>query len=134
MYFPVMWFSLDVEATEKFVNDLKTLLSLTDVFMYIGVILLLVGSLTIFTVALLNLLSRQRVKSPTGDKVSNKFHVRGCRTVCRENHRDRFPQVLMYLDTSSGNDDAHVRIDRKLYPSSIEGFSTDLQSKGQPGK
>ncbi|XP_031829308.1 protein croquemort [Nomia melanderi] len=110
VYFPVMWFSLDVEATDKFINDLKTLLSLTDVFMYVGVILVLVGSLTIFTVALLYLLSRQRVKSPTGDK------------------------VLMYLDTSGGNDDAHVRIDRRLYPSSIECFNMDLQSKIQPGK
>lgn len=36
---------------------------------------------------------------------------------------------LMYLDKPDVNEDAHVRNDRRLYPSSIECFNMDLQSK-----
>lgn len=35
---------------------------------------------------------------------------------------------LMYLDNGGVNEDAHVRSDRKLYPT-VECFNMDLQSK-----
>lgn len=119
IYFPVFWFTLDVEATDEFVDDLKTLLSLPDVFRYIAVILFLVGSLTIFTVALLYLLSRQRANSVASDKATKP------RMIVSAGNKSE----LMYLDTTEGADDAHVRNDRRLYPSSIECFNMDLQSK-----
>ncbi|XP_076655822.1 protein croquemort [Halictus rubicundus] len=124
IYFPVLWFTLEVEATDMFVDDLKTLLSLPDVFRYIGAILVLVGSLTIFTVALLYLLSRQRANSVANDKAI-KPHM----LVSPGNKSE-----LIYLDTNEGKDDAHMRNDRKLYPSSIECFNMDLQSKLRPQK
>lgn len=71
IYFPVMWFSLEVEATQKFVDDLRKLLSLPNVCIYAGIILILVGSLIISTVALLYLLNRQRANSLASDKVIN---------------------------------------------------------------
>ncbi|XP_076297743.1 protein croquemort [Lasioglossum baleicum] len=124
IYFPMFWFTLDVEATDEFVDDLKTLLSLPDVFRYIGVILFLVGSLTIFTVALLYLLSRQRANSAASDKATKP------RMIVSAGNKSE----LMYLDNSEGADDVHVRNDRKLYPSSIECFNMDLQSKLRPQK
>ncbi|XP_076673421.1 protein croquemort isoform X2 [Andrena cerasifolii] len=71
IYFPVMWFSLEVEATDKFVNSLKSLLTVPDVFMYAGGIMVLVGSLIICTMALLHLLNRQRASLVATDKVRN---------------------------------------------------------------
>lgn len=121
IYFPVMWFSLDVETTEIFLDDLKTLLSLSDVFTYIGAILVLVGSLTIFTVALLYLLSRQRANSVANDKASKP------RMIASTGNKTE----LMYLDTSAAADDGHVRSDRKLYPTSVT--SVECKSSGGDG-
>ncbi|XP_078051658.1 scavenger receptor class B member 1-like [Augochlora pura] len=106
IYFPVMWFSLDVETADMFMDDLKTLLSLSDVFKYIGAILVIVGSLTIFIVALLYLLSRQQANSVANDKASKP------RMIASTGNKTE----LMYLDTSGAADDGHVRNDRKLYP------------------
>lgn len=119
IYFPVFWFTLDVEATDKFVDDLKTLLSVPDVFRYISAILFLVGSLTIFTVALLYLLSRQRANSVASDKATKP------RMIVSAGNKSE----LMYLDTNEAGDDGHARNDRRLYPASIECFNMDLQSK-----
>ncbi|CAL7934631.1 unnamed protein product [Xylocopa violacea] len=106
MYFPVMWFSLEAEATEKFVNDLKKLLSLPYVCMYAGIIMVLVGSLIIFTVAVLYLLNKQRANSVANDK-NTKSEVMSTSGEKSE---------LVYLDKANANDDAHVRTDRRLYP------------------
>lgn len=65
-----MWFALEVEATDKFVDELKKLLSLPNIFIYAGAIMVLVGSLIVFTIAILYLLNKQRVNSVTGDKVT----------------------------------------------------------------
>ena len=78
IYFPVMWFSLEVEATEKFVNDLKKFLSLPNVCVYTGVIMILVGSLIILTMVILYLLKRQRATSIAIDKVSGKYLTQIC--------------------------------------------------------
>ncbi|XP_029042884.1 protein croquemort-like [Osmia bicornis bicornis] len=106
IYFPVMWFSLEVEATQKFVDDLKKLLSLPNVCIYAGIILILVGSLIIFTVALLYLLNRQRANSVASDKITKPEVIAS---------RDK--TELVYLDNGKSNEDPHVRSDRKLYPS-----------------
>ncbi|KZC14662.1 Protein croquemort, partial [Dufourea novaeangliae] len=150
IYFPVMWFTLEVEATDQFVNDLKSLLSVSDMCIYIGAILVLIGSLIIFTVALLYLVSRQRANSVAGDKVIdvsfyfisiNSFLSR--RRIIMNISQETKPRIisstgnkseLMYLDTSGGNEDGHVRNDRRLYPSSIECFNMDLQAKLQRRK
>lgn len=79
IYFPVMWFSLEVEATEKFVNDLKKFLSLPNVFIYAGVIMILVGSLIILTMVILYLLNRQRAASVAIDKVNGNCLTRNSR-------------------------------------------------------
>lgn len=71
-----MWFSLEVEATDKFVNSLKSLLTVPDVFMYAGGIMVLVGSLIICTMALLHLLNRQRASSIATDKVRNHLIIK----------------------------------------------------------
>lgn len=76
IYFPVMWFSLEVEATEKFVNDLKKFLSLPSVCIYAGVIMILVGSLIILTMVVLYLLNRQRATSIAIDKVRKLFNTK----------------------------------------------------------
>lgn len=70
IYFPVMWFALEVEATDKFVDELKKLLSLPNIFIYAGAIMVLVGSLIVFTIAILYLLNKQRANSVAGDKVT----------------------------------------------------------------
>ena len=101
-----MWFSLEVEATQKFVDDLKKLLSLPNVCIYAGIILILVGSLIIFTVALLYLLNRQRANSVASDKITKP-----------EVTASRDKTELVYLDNGKSNEDPHVRSDRKLYPS-----------------
>nr|XP_034187328.1 protein croquemort-like isoform X1 [Osmia lignaria] len=106
IYFPVMWFSLEVEATQKFIDDLKKLLSLPNVCIYAGIILILVGSLIIFTVALLYLLNRQRANSLASDKITKpEVIASGDKT------------ELVYLDNGNSNEDHHVRSDRKLYRS-----------------
>lgn len=69
IYFPVMWFSLEVEASDKFVRNLKSLLLVPDVFMYAGAFMVAVGSLIICTVGLLHLLNRQRANYAASDKV-----------------------------------------------------------------
>lgn len=79
IYFPVMWFSLEVEAHEKFVNDLKKFLSLPNVFIYAGVIMILVGSLIILTMVILYLLNRQRAASVAIDKVNGNCLTRNSR-------------------------------------------------------
>lgn len=117
IYFPVMWFSLEVEATEKFVNDLKKFLSLPNVCVYTGVIMILVGSLIILTMVILYLLNRQRANSIAIDK-SVKQEMASAKK-----------SELVYLDKNNTGDDVHVRNDRKLYPNSIECFNMDLQSK-----
>ncbi|XP_076173959.1 protein croquemort [Ptiloglossa arizonensis] len=116
LYFPVMWFSLEVEATEKLVGNLKALLSLSDVFAYVGAVLVLAGFLVVFTVTLLYLLNRQRASSiVSGKPIGNKSES-------------------VYLDKNTENEDGHARNDRRLYPSSIECFNMDLQSKIQHRK
>ena len=119
IYFPVMWFSLEVEATDKFVNSLKSLLTVPDVFMYAGGIMVLVGSLIICTMALLHLLNRQRASSVATDKAAKPAIISSA--------VDK--SELMYLDKGGVTEDAHVRSDRKLYPTAIECFNMDLQSK-----
>ena len=119
IYFPVMWFSLEVEATDKFVNSLKSLLMVPDVFMYAGGIMVLVGSLIICTMALLHLLNRQRASSIATDKAAKPAIISSA--------VDK--SELMYLDKGGVAEDAHVRSDRKLYPTTIECFNMDIQSK-----
>ncbi|XP_060821734.1 protein croquemort-like [Bombus pascuorum] len=124
IYFPVMWFALEVEATDKFVNELKKLLSLPNIFIYAGAIMVLVGSLIVFTIAILYLLNRQRTNSVAGDKNSK------LETATASANKSE----LIYLDKSNGSDDVHVRNDRKLYFNSIECFNADLQPKLQNQK
>lgn len=81
IYFPVMWFSLEVEATEKFVNDLKKFLSLPNVCIYAGIIMILVGSLIILTMVILYLLNRQRATSIAIDKVNGNYLTRNLHSV-----------------------------------------------------
>ena len=64
-----MWFALDVDAPDEFVDGLKKLLSLPNVIIYAGVVMILVGSLMVLTVAMLYLLNKQRANSMTTDKV-----------------------------------------------------------------
>ncbi|KOC69025.1 Protein croquemort [Habropoda laboriosa] len=113
VYFPVLWFSLEVEATEKFVSDLKMLLSLPNVCIYVGAVMVLVGSLIILTTTLLYLLNKQRDKNAKSEIITSTPGK----------------SELVYMDKSNANDDANVRNDRKLYPKSIESFSMDLQTK-----
>lgn len=68
IYFPMMWFSLEVEAGERFTDDLKKLLSLPIVCMYAGAVMIAIGFLIFFTLAFLYLLKRHRAKSTTNDK------------------------------------------------------------------
>ncbi|CAK9830378.1 Protein peste [Anthophora retusa] len=121
IYFPALWFSLEVEATENFVSDLKQLLSLPSLCIYIGAVMVLVGSLIIITIALLYLLKRQRANSMASDK--------NAKTEMISSTADK--SELVYMDSSNTNDDANVRSDRRLYPNSIECFNMDLQSKLQ---
>ena len=71
VYFPVMWFALEVDAPDEFVDGLKKLLSLPNVIVYAGVVMILVGSLMVLTVPVLYLLNKQRANSMTTDKVIN---------------------------------------------------------------
>ncbi|XP_053980417.1 protein croquemort-like [Hylaeus volcanicus] len=125
MYFPVMWFSLEVEGTEDLFDNLRKLLSLPDVFMYAGAFLILAGILVICVLALLYLLKRHRAGAiATGKNVK-------LRAISPAGDKSE----LMYVDKSVGNEeDGHARNDRKLYPSSIECFNMDLQSKLQHRK
>lgn len=119
IYFPVFWFSLSVEVTDDFAVELQQLLSLPSVCMYAGVIMSIMGSLIMFTVALLHLLHRRSGSTVPGDK-----NAKGAGMLPTAVDKSE----LVYLDKGSANDDPHVRNDRKLYPSSIECFNMDLQS------
>lgn len=119
IYFPVFWFTLDVEATPKFVGNLNALLFMPDVLTYISAIPVVIGTLTIFTVVLLSLLSRQKANSVPSDKVTKP------RLIVSPGNKSE----LMYLDTNEATDDTNSRQDRRLYPASIECFNMDLQSK-----
>ncbi|XP_043253594.1 protein croquemort-like isoform X2 [Colletes gigas] len=121
IYFPVMWFSLEVEATEEFVDDLRKLLSLSDVFLYAGAILILAGFLVIFALALLYLLNKQQTGSMNGKSATISSST-----------GDK--SELMYVDKNACNEDGNARNDRRLYQSSIECFNMDLQSKLQHRK
>ncbi|XP_043512147.1 protein croquemort-like [Frieseomelitta varia] len=118
VYFPVMWFALEVDAPDEFVDGLKKLLSLPNVIVYASVVMILAGSLMVLTVAVLYLLNKQRANSMTTDK-----------NVKQEILAPADKSELIYLDKSNGGDDMHVRNDRKLYPNSTESINADLQSK-----
>ncbi|XP_017878842.1 protein croquemort-like [Ceratina calcarata] len=118
VYFPVIWFSLEVDATENFVNDLKKLLAVPSVCIYAAVIMILVGLLIVCGVALIYFLT-SRAKSLTDDKNAKPTERK---------------LELVYIDNDNTNDDGNVRNDRRLYPNSIEGRNMDLQSRLQNEK
>lgn len=147
LYFPVVWFSLEVDAPEPFVNDLKKLLALPDVCIYTGAVMVIAGLLTVCTFALVYFLHRNRAKSLTDDKNAKSTggkselvyldkgnsnddgQIKSDRLSPLQNAKStRDKSELVYLDKGNANDDGHVRSDRRLYPNSIDSLSIDLHS------
>ncbi|XP_020281410.1 protein croquemort-like [Pseudomyrmex gracilis] len=102
-YFPMFWFSLQVQVTEDMAYNLKTLLALPVVMLCTGVILAVVGLCLIGLVALLYLKKKQH--APTTDGATEK-------TV--DDPSDKKTEMV-YMDKVSGTEDANVRSDRCLY-------------------
>ncbi|OAD55216.1 Protein croquemort, partial [Eufriesea mexicana] len=117
IYFPVMWFSLEVEATDQFVGDLKKLLAIPNVCICTGLIMIVVGCLVDFTMILLYLLNKQRANPIPADKNSKKEVVPSA--------VDK--SELIYLNQNYANEDMHVRGDRRLYAGTIETYNPEAQ-------
>lgn len=53
LYFPMLWFEMKVEIPDDMVGDLKLFLNLPHIMMYTGLIAMFVGSLVLFSVAVM---------------------------------------------------------------------------------
>ncbi|KAI4501461.1 hypothetical protein M0802_003338 [Mischocyttarus mexicanus] len=102
MYFPMFWFSMKVKAPEEFLSDLKSLLALKDLMLWIGIFLIPIGISMIF-LTFIYLFFRRRItheqlKMETTNSSSNKN------------------SESVYLNKLNPDEDTHVRSNRQLYP------------------
>ncbi|XP_011500429.1 PREDICTED: protein croquemort-like [Ceratosolen solmsi marchali] len=101
IYFPIFWFNMKVEIPNELVGNLQLLLNLPTITMYTGLVLMLIGSLILFSVVVI-------------------YYVNNRRRLCqnKSNKTDSLQKKteMVYMDKVNANEDGQTRNDRRLYP------------------
>ncbi|XP_066598162.1 protein croquemort-like [Prorops nasuta] len=103
IFFPILWFSMDVALTEDVVSNISMFLLLPDICLYTSAAMALVGSLMLLAIAVLHYVNgRSRVP------LNSKLDYPDSTSIEKEE--------IVYMDKVNTNDDSNARTDRQLYP------------------
>ncbi|XP_031780045.1 protein croquemort [Nasonia vitripennis] len=125
IYFPMFWFNMRAGIPDDLVGGLKLLLNLPNITMYVGLVLMLIGSLVLFCVAIMCYVNNRRrlpqhktSKADRSQKKTEMVYMDRSGAIEDDKLTDGTPKKteLVYEDKSGASEDGQTRNDRRLYP------------------